>query len=109
MPNTTIEQQPDWSGLPPLPDMYGPDSRIHGPYPDDLEARNDILHMRALVDAIEHHLTPVLAHDVPAGFERDGRGLIDTAIDTHLDADWPDDAAAELLAAWRTETAAVSA
>jgi len=76
---------------------------------DDLEARNDILHMRALVDAIEHRLTPVLAHDVPAGFERDGRGLIDTAIDTHLDADWPDDAAAELLAAWRTETAAVSA
>ncbi len=75
---------------------------------DDVQAWGDILYMRALVEAIEALVTPTAAHDVLAGFERDGRGLVDADADIHL-GDWPADRAAEQLAAWRTEAEAVAA
>ncbi|MBU8816388.1 hypothetical protein KL864_10770, partial [Mycolicibacterium goodii] len=62
------EHHKKWAALPPFPAW---------PYV-----------MTALVEAIEALVTPTAAHDVLAGFERDGRGLVDADADIHL-GDWP--------------------
>ncbi|AGI12990.1 hypothetical protein PBI_BUTTERS_43 [Mycobacterium phage Butters] len=94
------EHHKKWAALPPFPAW---------PYvttDENVQAWGDILYMRGLADAIEALVTPTAAHDVLAGFERDGRGLIDADAEIHLDVQWPADLAAELIDAWRNEAVA---
>lgn len=67
---------------------------------EDIAAWSEILHLRTLVDQIEDLLDLNPARQILA------QGLIEFDIDLYLEP-WPDiDRAADLLAAWRNETAA---
>lgn len=102
-PDRIAEHHKKWDALPPFPDY---------PYvmtDDDVESWSDLLYFRGLADAIEDQaakLAPELiaVHEVQARrmhSTTDVDVLTTTPVPAGLLMDWPDDVAADMLAAWR--------
>lgn len=80
---------------------------------EDIEAWNDLVYMRALVDAIEDQMKPLLNSSC-VGDQFAAARQIRAAeqfpyIEFSFSQPWPNDDAAELLAAWRAEPKVVAA
>lgn len=101
-PDSIVAHHEKWDDLPLFPQGQWVATD------EDIAAWNDIVYMRTLVESLLSELdTPADTHDALGGFERDGRGLIESDIDIHIEP-WTDaDRAGDMLAAWRSGTSKV--